>query len=32
VRFGAALAAAYLIYSIVTDLAIWGAALYYLLR
>jgi len=28
-RFGAALAAAYFIYSVVTDLAIWGAALYY---
>ena len=31
-RFGAALAAAYLVYSVVTDLAIWGTALWYLLR
>ena len=28
----AALAAAYLVYSVVTDLAIWGTALWYLLR
>ena len=31
-RFGAALAAAYLVYSVVTDLAIWGTALWYFLR
>ena len=31
-RLGAALAAAYLVYSVVTDLAIWGTALWYFLR
>jgi len=29
VRFGAALAALYFLYSVVTDLAIWGGAAYY---
>ena len=28
-RFGAVLATAYLVYSVVTDLAIWGGAIYY---
>ena len=28
-RFGAALAALYFLYSVITDLAIWGAAIYY---
>jgi len=29
VKFGAAFAALYFAYSVITDLAIWGAALYY---
>ena len=31
-RLGAILAGCYLAYSIITDLAIWGAALYYWLN
>ena len=31
-RFGALVTALYLCYSVVTDLAIWGAALYYWLN
>jgi len=28
-RAGAVIAAAYLVYSVITDLAIWGGAVYY---
>ena len=31
-RAGAVIAAAYLVYSVVTDLAIWGGAFYYWLN